>query len=113
MPFRIKRIYAPPSPSDGTRVLVDRLWPRGVKKEEARLNFWMKNVAPSSPLRLWFGHVPERFAEFRRKYRTELSGNPDVRELRRMGKGKRVTLLYAARDPQINHATVLLRILEK
>jgi uncharacterized protein YeaO (DUF488 family) len=111
MPFEIKRIYEPPSRSDGTRVLVDRLWPRGIKKEDARLDYWMKNVAPSTPLRSWFGHVPERFGDFQRKYRAELSNNPDVRELRRMGKEKRVTLLYAARDPEINHARVLWRIL--
>jgi uncharacterized protein YeaO (DUF488 family) len=113
MPFQIKRIYEPPRATDGTRVLVDRLWPRGVSKLEARLDLWMKNVAPSVPLRVWFGHIPAKFPEFRRKYKSELTGNPDVRELRKLGRGKRVTLLYAARDPQINHALVLLSVLEK
>jgi uncharacterized protein YeaO (DUF488 family) len=113
MPFLIKRIYEPPQPTDGTRVLVDRLWPRGVSKTAARLDHWMKNVAPSVPLRVWFGHIPAKFPEFRRKYKSELSGNTDVRELRTLGRGKRVTLLYAARDPKINHAQVLLSVLER
>jgi uncharacterized protein YeaO (DUF488 family) len=113
MPFQIKRIYEPSQPTDGTRVLVDRLWPRGVSKTAARLDLWMKNVAPSVPLRVWFDHIPAKFPEFRRKYMSELSGNPDVRELRRLGKGKRVTLLYGARDPEINHAQVLRSVLER
>ena len=113
MPFQIKRIYEPSRPADGTRVLVDRLWPRGVSKTAARLDLWMKNVAPSVPLRIWFGHIPAKFPEFRRKYMSELTGNPDVRELRKLGRGKRVTLLYAARDPEINHALVLRAVLER
>jgi uncharacterized protein YeaO (DUF488 family) len=107
MTFQIKRVYEPMSPSDGTRVLVDRLWPRGVKKSDARVALWLKDVAPSPQLRIWFHHDPARFAEFRRRYTGELKGNPAVAELRKLGKSKRVTLLYAAHDPRVNHALVL------
>ena len=113
MPFQIKRIYDPSQPSDGTRVLVDRLWPRGVKKTDAHLDAWMKDVAPSTELRLWFSHVPARFDEFRRRYEAELTGNPRVGELRTLGRGKQVTLLYAAHDPKVNHALVLRAVLQR
>ena len=96
MTFQIKRIYESPQPSDGTRILVDRLWPRGVKKSDAHLDQWMKDVAPTTALRLWFGHEPERFKEFRSRYEAELNDNPGIGELRKLGKGKPVTLLYAA-----------------
>jgi uncharacterized protein YeaO (DUF488 family) len=112
MAFRIKRIYEAPESTDGVRVLVDRLWPRGVKKTTAHLDHWMKEIAPSVPLRLWFGHLPARFADFSRKYQAELAGNPCVGELRKLGRRKRVTLLYAARDPEVNHAQVLRAVLE-
>ncbi|MGH8232224.1 MAG: DUF488 domain-containing protein [Steroidobacteraceae bacterium] len=92
-------------------MLVDRLWPRGVSKSKARLTAWMKQVAPSSALRLWLDHRPERFADFARRYRRELAGNPAVGELRRLGRGTRVTLVYGARDPKINHAVVLQAVL--
>ena len=111
MAFRIKRIYEPADPSDGIRVLVDRIWPRGMKKSEAHLKFWIKEIAPSTKLRLWFAHSAERFAEFRRRYIAELAGNPALAELRKLGKGRRVTLLYAARDHNVNHAVVLLSLL--
>jgi uncharacterized protein YeaO (DUF488 family) len=107
MTFQIKRVYEPAKPTDGTRVLVDRLWPRGLRKADADLTLWMKDVAPSPSLRVWFNHDPERFAEFRRRYTRELKGNPAVAELRKLGKSKRVTLLYAAHDPKVNHALVL------
>jgi|ERR1700722_16033731 uncharacterized protein YeaO (DUF488 family) len=113
MTFQIKRIYETAQPSDGTRILVDRLWPRGVKKTDAHLDAWMKGVAPSTPLRTWFGHIPERFHEFRRRYVAELKGNLGVAELRQLGRGKKVTLLYAAHDPKINHALVLKSVLER
>jgi uncharacterized protein YeaO (DUF488 family) len=113
MPFQIKRIYDSSQPSDGTRVLVDRLWPRGVKKTDAHLDAWMKDVAPSAELRLWFGHVPARFGEFRRRYEAELTDNPSVGELRKLGRGKQVTLLYAAHDPKNNHALVLRSVLQR
>jgi uncharacterized protein YeaO (DUF488 family) len=111
MTFQIKRVYEPASPSDGIRVLVDRLWPRGLKKTDARLTSWMKDVAPSPPLRTWFSHDPRRFVEFRRRYIAELKRNPALAELRKLGRGQLVTLLYGARDPEINHAVVLLSAL--
>jgi uncharacterized protein YeaO (DUF488 family) len=111
MTFQIKRVYEPASPRDGTRILVDRLWPRGLRKDTAELASWMKDVAPSPALRTWFGHKPERFTEFRRRYAAELKKNPAFPELRRLGRGKRVTLLYGARDPEVNHAVVLLSAL--
>jgi uncharacterized protein YeaO (DUF488 family) len=111
MTFRIKRVYEPASPEDGMRILVDRLWPRGLKKADAGLSSWMKDVSPSPPLRQWFSHKPERFAEFKRRYSAELRNNPALPELRKLGKGQLVTLLYAAHDPQINHAVVLLSAL--
>ena len=113
MAFRIKRVYEPPSPEDGERILVDRLWPRGPKKAEARIDRWMKEVAPSAALRTWFGHKPERFAEFRQRYAAEIAGNPALAELRKLGRGRVVTLLYGARDPEQNQAVVLLELLRK
>ncbi len=107
MTFQIKRVYDPASPKDGTRVLVDRLWPRGLRKSDAHVALWMKDIAPSPQLRTWFHHDPERFAEFRGRYCRELQDNPALAELRKLGRGKPVTLLYAARDPKVNHALVL------
>ena len=106
----IKRAYEPPSATDGTRILVDRLWPRGLSKAKAALDGWNKEVAPSPGLRKWFGHKPERFAEFRKRYRAELAHNGAVKELRAL-KGK-VTLVHGARDPAINHAVVLAKVLK-
>jgi uncharacterized protein YeaO (DUF488 family) len=113
MTFQIKRIYDAAQPSDGARILVDRLWPRGMKKADAHLDGWLKEVAPSAELRLWFDHIPARFGEFSRRYKAELTGNPGVGELLKLGRRKRVTLLYAAHDPEINHARVLLSILQR
>jgi uncharacterized protein YeaO (DUF488 family) len=113
MTFQIKRIYDSAQPSDGIRILVDRLWPRGVKKTDAHLDGWLKDVAPSAKLRLWFGHIPARFGEFRRQYEAELTDNPGVGELRKLGSRKRVTLLYAAHDPEVNHALVLRSVLQR
>ena len=113
MAFEIKRIYEAPSPADGVRILVDRLWPRGVRKADAHLTEWMKDVAPSPDLRLWFGHDPERFAEFRQRYEQELRVNPLLDGLLELGQKKRVTLLYAAHDPQVNHALVLRNFLRR
>lgn len=106
----IKRAYDPPSSKDGTRILVDRLWPRGLSKTKAALDGWNKDVAPSPGLRKWFDHRPERFAEFSKRYRAELAHNPSVAELCAL-KGK-VTLVYGARDPAINHAVVLAKALK-
>ena len=110
MAVSIKRIYEPAVPADGTRILVDRLWPRGVSKARAKLALWMKDVAPSPNLRVWFDHRPERFKEFGRRYNRELTRNPAVGELRKLARRGRVTLLYGAHDPKINHAAVLLSI---
>jgi uncharacterized protein YeaO (DUF488 family) len=103
----LKRIYEPPSPADGRRILVDRLWPRGVSKAKAHIDVWMKDVAPSTELRRWFDHRPERWPEFRRRYIDELKSNPSLRALRDMAAAEPVTLLYAARDTTHNEAVVL------
>jgi uncharacterized protein YeaO (DUF488 family) len=106
--IRIKRAYDPPDPEDGTRVLVDRVWPRGVRKESAALARWLKEIAPSTELRRWFGHEPDRWQEFRRRYRAELARNGDaVAELRDLARHGRVTLVYGARDTEHNQAVVL------
>jgi uncharacterized protein YeaO (DUF488 family) len=111
---RIKRIYDEPARTDGVRVLVDRLWPRGVRKEKAGLDEWQREVAPSTSLRKWFGHDPNRWQEFRRRYLEELRAHPDALEqLRKLARQKPVTLLYGARDPQRNHAVVLKEALEQ
>jgi uncharacterized protein YeaO (DUF488 family) len=111
--IRVKRIREPPAAKDGARVLVDRLWPRGVRKEEAKLTLWLKNIAPSDDLRRWFGHDPARFAEFSRRYRAELTDNKDaVGRMDDLVKAGPVTLLYAAHDEQHNHALVLAAYLK-
>lgn len=112
--IQIKRIYDDPAADDGTRVLVDRLWPRGISKERAALDLWLKDIAPSPELRIWFDHKPERFAEFSVRYHDELSHNPAVTTLEGLiGKAPNLTLLYAAKDPTINQAVVLQRFLEQ
>nr|WP_240544176.1 DUF488 domain-containing protein [Bifidobacterium sp. SO4] len=105
----VKRIYDEPEPDDGCRILVDRLWPRGMSRERAALDLWMKEIAPSPTLRKWFGHDPDRFAEFAERYRAELDANAEaVGALRDIITAHgNVTLLYAAKDPLINHAVVL------
>lgn len=112
MSFVIKRIYEPAAAADGQRVLVDRLWPRGVSKDRARLDLWLKDAAPSPDLRKEFGHMKERFAAFREQYLAELKTDSvkqlAVGELLAMEKKGAVTLLYGARDPVVNHANVLL-----
>jgi uncharacterized protein YeaO (DUF488 family) len=111
--IRVKRIYDPPGGKDGARVLVDRLWPRGVRKETAELTEWLKDIAPSAELRRWFGHDPARFAEFSRRYRAELSANKDaVGRMDDLAKSGPVTLLYAAHDEEHNHARVLAEYLK-
>lgn len=112
--FRIKRIYDDPADDDGCRVLVDRLWPRGVTKERAGLELWLKEIAPSPPLRQEFAHMQERFADFRAQYEDELEDNPAVDQLLELAaRHKTVTLLYAAKDPEVNHARVLLEFLQQ
>jgi uncharacterized protein YeaO (DUF488 family) len=110
--IRLKRAYEPPSAEDGVRVLVDRLWPRGLRKSDAAIDRWLKEIAPSTALRRWFGHDPGRWSEFRRRYRTELSGNAAlVHELRALARKRPITLIYAARDERHNEAVVLRDIL--
>lgn len=114
MAIRLKRAYEPADGSDGYRVLIDRIWPRGVSKEEARLDEWARELAPSTDLRRWFGHEPSRFEEFRRRYLAELAGHDEkVRELRRRSRGRTVTLVYGARDTEHNDAVVLAELLRR
>ncbi len=107
MSIRIKRVYERPAPEDGVRILVDRLWPRGLSKEAAALDHWCKDIAPSPGLRSWFDHREDRFDEFEQRYRLELKANPALTEFRKLVKTGKVTLLYAARDEKVNHAVVL------
>ena len=109
----IKRVYDPPAPGDGYRVLVDRLWPRGMTKDAAALDLWAKDLAPSPDLRREFNHQPERFAEFTHHYLSELAKNPAVAAFRAELKRPKVTLLYGAHDRANNHAIVLAGFLKK
>ncbi|QWF78629.1 DUF488 domain-containing protein [Amycolatopsis sp. CA-230715] len=112
--IRVARVYDPPRPEDGTRVLVDRLWPRGVKKADAALDDWCRDVAPSNELRTWYGHVPERFAEFADRYRAELADPPRadaLASLRDTCRTGTVTLLTATKVLETSHATVLAEVL--
>lgn len=109
---RLKRVYEAPQESDGTRVLVDRLWPRGVSKDAAAVDWWARELAPSSELRRWFGHDPARFEAFAERYRREIEGSEAFRELRRLAQEVTVTLVYAARDERHNNARVLEQMLE-
>lgn len=109
MPVYTKRVYEDPDSADGTRVLVDRLWPRGVSKEEAQLDDWLKEIAPSDDLRNWFDHDPDRWDEFTERYRSELDDRPErVRELLEYVQSGTLTLLYAATDEEHNNAVVLV-----
>lgn len=110
----IKRVYDPPESDDGTRILVDRLWPRGLSKERAKVDIWLKEVAPSNDLRKWFGHDPDKFAEFRHRYEVELeseSGQQALTRLRELVRQGPATLVYAARDSEYNNAVVLRDVL--
>lgn len=114
MAVRSKRVYDPPARSDGYRVLIDRLWPRGISKERARLDEWARELAPSTELRRWFGHDPTRFEEFRRRYEAELAAQPEkVDELRSRARKGTLTLVYAARDTEHNDAVVLAEVLRR
>jgi len=105
--LKIKRAYEPAAASDGTRVLVDRVWPRGVSKDEAKIDWWAKELAPSTELRKWFGHVPERYAEFEKRYKRELEGNDALERLEDLARKGTVTLVYGAKDEEHNQARVL------
>ncbi len=114
MQIRLRRAYEVPGKDDGTRILVDRVWPRGVSKEDLQLDFWAKNIAPSTELRRWFDHDPEKWSEFRRRYSEELDENDQaVAELLSKVEGRRLTLVYGARDEQNNNAVALKEYLSE
>jgi uncharacterized protein YeaO (DUF488 family) len=111
MPIHLKRVYAEPAATDGKRILVDRLWPRGLTKEKAYVDLWLKEVAPSNDLRKWFSHDPTKWTEFKKRYRAELKQNPEAfAELKAAAKNN-TTLLYGARDTEHNEAVVLQELL--
>jgi uncharacterized protein YeaO (DUF488 family) len=114
MDVRLKRVYEPAGPMDGHRVLIDRLWPRGVSRDRAKVDDWEKDLAPSQELRQWFGHEPERFDEFRRRYIEELNRQrPRLTSLRRRAREGTLTLVYAAHDTEHNDAVVLAEVLRR
>jgi len=110
--IRTKRAYEPPAPEDGARVLVDRIWPRGLAGDDARIDWWAKELAPSDKLRRWFGYAPPRYREFVGRYRAELAGNAALARLLELAAAGTVTLLYAALDERHNGARALLEILD-
>jgi uncharacterized protein YeaO (DUF488 family) len=111
---RLKRVYEPAKRSDGYRVLIDRLWPRGVSRERAALDAWDQELAPSTELRTWFGHDPSRFEEFRRRYVDELRGQrPRLTDLRRRARDGTLTLVFSARDTEHNDAVVLAEVVRR
>ncbi|HET9054625.1 MAG TPA: DUF488 family protein [Cyclobacteriaceae bacterium] len=111
--IKLKRIYETPLPEDGYRMLVDRLWPRGLKKENAAIDEWNKNVAPSPALRKWFGHRAERFQEFSKQYKLELKAQAEeIKRINAIARKQTLTLLYAAKDEQVNHAIILCEVLK-
>ena len=110
--IKLKRAYEPPAPDDGTRILIDRLWPRGVKKADAAIDEWMKDIAPSTGLRKWFGHDPARWQEFRRRYQSEIRQHPDEFDrLCTLAQHGRITLVFSAHDEALNDAVVLKDLL--
>ncbi len=114
MDVRIQRIYDPPVPSDGIRILVDRLWPRGLRKADAAIDVWAKDIAPSNELRRWFAHEVEKFEKFARCYRLELDGaTVEIQKLMTSAGGGTVTLLYGAKDTKHNNAVVLQAWLQR
>jgi uncharacterized protein YeaO (DUF488 family) len=109
---KLKRAYEQPETEDGVRILVDRLWPRGVKKEDAAIDEWMKELAPSTELRKWFGHDPDRWEEFRERYAKEVNGHPDqLKQLRALAHKGAITLVYSAHDEEHNNAVALRDII--
>jgi uncharacterized protein YeaO (DUF488 family) len=109
---KLKRAYEPPTLDDGTRILIDRLWPRGVKKADAKIDEWMKEIAPSAALRKWFGHDPDRWQEFRRRYKSEIRQRPhELDRLRKLAQHGRITLVFSAHDEAHNDAVVLKEML--
>ena len=111
--IQLKRVYEEPSSKDGVRILVDRLWPRGLTKERAAVDLWLKDVAPSTELRKWFGHDPAKWKEFQVRYRKELREQKDIlQQLKQKSSGHTVTLVYGARDEEHNEALVLKKLLD-
>lgn len=113
--IKLKRVYDPPSEDDGHRILVDRIWPRGMTKEKARVDLWLKELGPSDELRKWFGHDPARWEEFRRKYETELKSKTELLQKIRDAEKQNVTvtLVYSAKDEEHNQAVVIQGFLKK
>ena len=112
--LKLKRVYEAPRKDDGTRILVDRLWPRGLTKEKAKVDLWLKAIAPSTELRKWFGHDPKKWPGFRERYQTELKHHADeLKVLKQKAKAGTVTLIYGARDQEHNEALVLKQFLER
>lgn len=110
----IKRVYDDKSKSDGFRVFIDRLWPRGVKKKDAHFDEWLKDLAPSTELRKWFDHEPDKFDEFKKRYKEELQDQKEeLDKLRNKAKSETITLLYAAKDKEMNNAVVIKEVLEE
>ncbi len=111
--LKVKRVYEPPSADDGYRILVDRIWPRGVTKERARIDEWRRDLSPSTDLRKWYGHDPDKWDEFRRRYRAELEAAgkiADVRKIGEMARSRDITLVFGARDPLHNQAVAVREI---
>ncbi len=114
MSLAVKRVYQPPSPRDGFRVLVDRLWPRGLKKEDARVDLWARELAPSTRLRQWYQHDPEKWPEFRRRYFAEIDAHPEaVQELVARARRGKVTLVFGSREEKLNNAAAMREYLER
>jgi len=111
----IKRVYETPSGEDGCRILIDRLWPRGLTKEKAQVDLWLKEISPSADLRKWFGHDPEKWPEFRKKYKAEINNNAEASQVLKneIKKNEKVTLVYSAKDEEHNDAVVLLEVFGK
>ena len=113
MTIRVKRVYEPSAAKDGRRVLVDRLWPRGLTKADAQIDFWPKELAPSNELRKWYGHDPKKWPQFKRRYFKELAGKPDdVESLLKLVRGKKVTFLFGSKEEQLNNAVALKEYVE-
>jgi uncharacterized protein YeaO (DUF488 family) len=111
--IKIRRVYDKPDPADGVRILVDRLWPRGLSKEAAKVDVWAKNLSPSHELRKWYGHDPEKWEEFKKRYFAEMDGNPaDVENLKEQIRGHAVTFLYSSKEERLNNAQALKLYLE-
>jgi uncharacterized protein YeaO (DUF488 family) len=111
--IRVARVYDDPDPDEGQRILVDRVWPRGLRKDDPRVGDWHKDVAPSKELRSWYGHKPERFDEFAKRYEKELQGSDAMAEFRKMTKRGTVTLVTATRDVEGSQAAVLAKLLKR